>query len=85
MSASCPSRASEGRVYVRIASLVNLLIQPLETPPRIKVVPEIVEALDLLLGRIDVSKPRDRLDLGETGVEIEHMGEGLEEIKVLRL
>jgi hypothetical protein len=40
---------------------------PLKAPPRIKVVPEVVEALDFLLARILTAKAGDGLDLGEAG------------------
>ena len=69
----------------RVGSLVNLLVQPLEAPPAVKVVPEVVESFDLLLGGIVVAKAGDRLGLGEARIEVEDVGEGLEEIKVLAL
>jgi len=70
---------------IPIATLVNLLIQPLETSPTVKVVPEIIKSLHLLLGRINVAETRDRLGLGESRVELKHWREFFKEVKVLVL
>ena len=70
-----------------IATLVDLLIQIFEAPPAIKVVPEIVERLDLLLRVIVRPQHRHRLLLAEPCLALEHGREGIEEVLlgVLRL
>lgn len=39
---------------------------PLETSPRVKVVEEVVEALDVLFGGVEVTKLGNGLDFGES-------------------
>ena len=71
--------------HIPITTFVNLLIQPLEASPTVKVIPEIIKSLHLFLGRINVAETRDRLDLGEPRVELEHWREFFKEVKVLVL
>lgn len=56
---------------VRVGAFVGLLVPPLERPPRVELVPEVVEALDLLLGAGVVSELGNGLSLGEPTLSLE--------------
>lgn len=74
----CPGK----RWDLPIASLVHLLVHVLEAPPAVKVVPELVEALDSLLGVVDPAEHGHGLYLAEAGFAFEYRTERLEEILV---
>lgn len=59
-----------------VRALVDLLVVPLERAPRVEVVPEVVEALDLLLGRGVGAERGDGLLLGEATLELKDGAEG---------
>ena len=58
----------------------DVLVQVLEGPPAVEVVPEVVEVLDLLLGRVLAAERRDRVDLGEAGLRLEDVAPELVEV-----
>lgn len=58
----------------------DILIQVLEGPPAVEVVPEVVEVLNLLPGRILTAERRDRVDLGEAGLRLEDVAPELVEV-----
>ena len=58
----------------------HILIKVLERPPAVKVVPEVVEVLEFLLGGVVVTKHGDGLDLGETSLRLEHGAPEFEEL-----
>ena len=58
----------------------HILIEILERPPAIEVVPEVVKVLKLLLSDVVVTKQRHGLDLGETGFRLEDPTPELEEV-----
>lgn len=67
-------------VALLVAVLVvvrHVLVQVLERPPAVEVVPEIVEFLNLLLGGIGVTELRHWLDLGESALGLEDLAPGL--------
>ena len=70
-----------------IASLVHLLVKIFEAPPAVEVVPEVVEALDRLLGVVVRAEHRNGLFLAEACLALEDVPESLEEglLGVLRL
>lgn len=57
---------SESLVVTRVGTLVDLLVVPLETSPRVEVVEEVIEALDVLFGGVEVTELGNGLDFGET-------------------
>ena len=61
----------------RVGTLVDLLVVPLERPPRVKVVEEVVESLDLLFAGVGIAKAGDRLGLGESTLSNEDRTEDL--------
>lgn len=67
-------------VALLVAVLVvvgHVLVEVLESPPAVEVVPEVVELLDLLLGGVGVAELRYRLNLGETALGLEDLAPGL--------
>lgn len=67
-------------VALLVAVLVvigHVLVQVLERPPAVKVVPEVVEVLDLLLGGVGVAELRHGLCLGEAALGLEDLAPGL--------
>lgn len=72
--------SGEMRKRAPVRTLVDFLVEPLKGPPRVKVVPEVVEALNLGLGRLHVSKRRDGLLLGKAALESEDGLEDLNEV-----
>lgn len=54
----------------------------LEAPPAIKVIPKVVEPLDLLLRRIVVAQHWHRLLLAEPRLALEHWAKVFEEVRV---
>lgn len=67
-------------VALLVAVLVvvgHVLVQVLERPPAVEVVPEVVELLDLLLGGVGVAELRHGLDLGEAALGLEDLAPGL--------
>lgn len=65
-----------------IATLVDLLIQIFKAPPTIKVVPKVIEALNLLLAIVILSKERYRLRLAEPRLTFEYSAKLLEKVRV---
>lgn len=68
-----------------VAALVDFLIKPFEAPPAVKIIPKVVEAFNLFLARVNMTKARDRLDLGKARVKIEDRNKGSEEVQLLVL
>lgn len=62
--------------HLRVTPLVDLLVIPLKAPPRIKVIPEIVEPFDFFLAGIVPTKTRYRLSLRESRLSGENRSEG---------
>ena len=71
--------------HVPVRTLVHLLVEPLERAPAVKVVPEVVEPLDLCLGGVRCAERGDRLRFREAGIELEGRRERREEIEPLAL
>lgn len=65
-----------------VTTFINLLIHVLEAPPTIKVVPEIVERVDILLGIVDITQHRHRLNFAESRFTFEDGHKFLEEIGI---
>ena len=63
-----------------VTALVDFLIKPFEAPPTIEIIPKVVEAFNLFLARVNMTKARDRLDLGKARVKIEDRDKGGEEV-----
>lgn len=55
----------------------HVLVEVLERPPAVEVVPEVVELLDLLLGGVGIAELRHGLDLGEAALGLEDLAPGL--------
>ena len=68
-----------------IAALVDFFIKPFEAPPAVKIIPKVIEAFNLFLARVNMTKARDRLDLGKARVKIEDRDKGGEEVQLLVL
>lgn len=58
----------------------HVLVEVLERPPAVEVVPEVVEVLNLLLCGVGVAELRHGLDLGETTLSLEDLAPGLVEV-----
>ena len=58
----------------------DILVQVLEGPPAVEVVPEVVEVLNLLPGRVLAAERRDWVDLGEAGLRLEDVAPELVEV-----
>ena len=69
--------------YALVAPFIDLFVQVFETPPAVKVVPEVVESLDVLFGSIVGTQERNRLFFAEPGLTYEYWVEGLEERVVI--
>ena len=65
--------------YALVAPFVDLFIQVFKTSPTIKVVPEIVESLDVLPGSIVGTQEWNRLFFAKSSLTFEYGGESLEE------
>lgn len=63
----------------------DILVKILEGPPTVKVVPKVVELLDLLLGGIGVAKGRDGMRLGEASLRPENLAPELIVVALLEL
>jgi hypothetical protein len=61
----------------------NILVEVLERPPAVEVVPEVVEGLDLLLGALRVSELRHGLLGGEAALGLEDFAPELVEVALL--
>ena len=59
-----------------VTTLVDFLIQP----PPAKDIPKVVEAFNFFLARINMTKARDRLDLGKARVKLKDWAKGSEEV-----
>lgn len=70
------------RCNALIATLVHFLVEIFEAPPTIKVVPEVVERLDIFLRIIIGAEHRHRLSLAEPRFALKHGCERLEEVRV---
>lgn len=58
----------------------HVLVEVLERAPAVEVIPEVVEGLDLVLGRVLVAKLRYRVDLAEAGLGLEDVAPELVEV-----
>ena len=70
-------------VALLVAVLVvvgHVLVEVLEGAPAVKVVPEVVELLDLLLGGVLAAQVRDGVHLAEAGLGLEHLAPELVEL-----
>lgn len=56
-----------------LAVVGNVLVEVLESAPAVKVVPEVVKLLDLLLGRLGAAKRGDGVVLGEAALGLEDL------------
>ena len=65
--------------YALVAPFVDLFVQVFETSPTIKVVPEIVESLDLLPRSIVGTQEWNRLFFAKSSLTFEYRCESLEE------
>ena len=74
-----PVASAKNKCNEPITALIHLLVEVFKAPPRIKVVPEVVEALDFRLRSIRPTKERDRRRLREPRLPCEHRLEVLEE------
>jgi hypothetical protein len=63
----------------------NILVEVLEGPPAVEVVPEVVEVLDLLLGALVVAELGHGLVVGETALSLEDFAPQLVEVALLSL
>lgn len=66
--------------YALVAALVDLLVEVLETPPAVEVVPKVIERLDLLLRIVVGAEHGDGLLLAEAGLALKDGAEGVEEV-----
>lgn len=57
----------------------DILVEVLESTPRVKVVPKVVKLLDELLGAVDVAKGRDGVVLAEAAFGLEDLAPALVE------
>lgn len=72
-------------VVTALAVIGNVLVQVLEAPPAVKVVPEVVEFLDLLLGGVGVAECGHGVALGEASLGLEDLAPLLVEVELLQL
>lgn len=72
-------------VVTALAIIGNVLVEVLEAPPAVKVVPEVVELVDVLLGGVGIAKGGDGVCLGETGLGLEDLAPELVEVALLQL
>jgi hypothetical protein len=84
--------ASGGVLALNVALLItvlvvirNILVEVLEGPPAVEVVPEVVEVLDLLLGALVVAELGDGLVVGETALGLEDFAPQLVEVALLSI
>lgn len=63
----------------------DVLIKVLKGPPAVKVVPEVVKVLDVILGGVGVTKGGHRVVLGETSFGLEDLAPQLIEVAFLDL
>jgi len=75
-------------VALLVAVLVvigNVLVEVLERPPAVEVVPEVVEVLNLLLGRVGVAERRDGVVVAKAGLGLEDVAPELVEVTLSEL
>lgn len=72
-------------VVTALAIIGDILVEILEAPPAVKVVPEVVEFVDVLLGGVGIAKGGDGVCLGETGLGLEDLAPELVEVALLQL
>lgn len=63
----------------------DILVQVLESPPAVEVVPEVVEVLDLFPGRVLAAERRDGVGLGEASLRLEDVAPELVEVALGKL
>jgi hypothetical protein len=63
----------------------DILVEVLEGAPAVKVVPEVVELLDVLLAGVGVAEGRDGVVLGEASLGLEDLAPELVEVALLEL
>lgn len=63
----------------------DILVEVLESPPAVEIVPEVVEVLDVFPGRVLAAERRDRVDLGEASLRFEDVAPELVEVALGKL